>query len=222
MNPASARVALIHATPLSMPPVASAFAEIWPEADTFNLLDDSLSRDRTRADVPARVMHERFATLTQYALHAGARGILFTCSAFASEIEAARNGLSVPILKPNEAMLEAAAAHGGRIALLATFEATIGPMRDELLARAVAAGTTLDVVTAHAAGAFAALEAGDAEMHDARIANAVRGLPDVDVVMLAQFSMARARPVVAAQRPGVAVLTAPHAAVRQLRERMTG
>jgi len=222
MNRASARVALIHATPLSIPPVATAFAAIWPEADTFNLLDDSLSRDRTRADMAAPAMHERFAMLTRYALRSGACGILFTCSAFADEIEAARRGQAVPILKPNEAMLEAAASHGGRIALLATFEATIAPMRDELLARAASLGRSLEVVTGHVQGAFGALEAGDAQSHDASIADVARRLRGVDAIVLAQFSMARALPSVARECPAVTILTAPHAAVTQLRQRMAG
>ncbi|MDP7390338.1 MAG: hypothetical protein QGH07_00555 [Alphaproteobacteria bacterium] len=43
------RIALIHATVVSMDPTEQAFSELWPEADTFHLLDSSLSTDRAAA-----------------------------------------------------------------------------------------------------------------------------------------------------------------------------
>jgi hypothetical protein len=43
------RIALIHAVPMAIPPVAAAFDALWPEAERLNLLDDSLSVDRQRA-----------------------------------------------------------------------------------------------------------------------------------------------------------------------------
>jgi hypothetical protein len=52
-------------------------------------------------------MHERFQRLAQYAVDTGAQGILFTCSAFGPCIEAvARRHAGIPVLKPNEAMVE--------------------------------------------------------------------------------------------------------------------
>ena len=46
---AAHRITLIHATALSMAPTAGAFAELWPEAERANLLDDSLSTDLAAA-----------------------------------------------------------------------------------------------------------------------------------------------------------------------------
>ena len=43
----SKRIALIHATPVAMPPVVEAFRRGWTDVDTFNVLDEALS-------VPAR------------------------------------------------------------------------------------------------------------------------------------------------------------------------
>ena len=42
------RIVLLHATPVAMAPIAAAFRAEWPEAETVNLLDDSLSQDRSR------------------------------------------------------------------------------------------------------------------------------------------------------------------------------
>jgi hypothetical protein len=42
------RIALVHAVRVAMRPVEEAFARHWPDAVRMHLLDDSLSRDRSR------------------------------------------------------------------------------------------------------------------------------------------------------------------------------
>lgn len=64
--------------------------------------------------------------------------------------------------------------------------------------------------------AMAALTAGDPETHDRCIAAAAPRLAHCDVVMLAQFSMASARPAVQAVI-GDKVLTSPDSAVARLK-----
>jgi Asp/Glu/hydantoin racemase len=67
--------------------------------------------------------------LGRYAAGTGADAILFTCSAFGPCIEAvACDHASIPVLKPNEAMIEHAAARGRRIGLLSTFAPTLDSM----------------------------------------------------------------------------------------------
>ena len=77
-----ARIALVHAGAVSIPPIELAFQQLWPEAQIMNLLDDSLFLDRGAGALPP-AMTERFVTLGRYAAASGADGILFTCSAFA-------------------------------------------------------------------------------------------------------------------------------------------
>src|SRR5690242_15682996 len=60
------RIALIHATPVSIEPSRAAFAELWPEARTTNLLDDSLSADLAVAGRLDDRMVERFRELARY------------------------------------------------------------------------------------------------------------------------------------------------------------
>ncbi len=214
------RIALIHATALSVAPVAAAFAAHWPDAELANVLDDSLAPDRQRAAMAPETMFARFRMLTDYAVTLGARGILFTCSAFGREIDAARRGRDIPILKPNEAMFGVALHAGARIGLIATFEPSIPALSDEFAEAARASGREVECVSLHAAGAFEALRQGDGGRHDVLVADAACRLPDVDAIMLAQFSMARARDAVAAVRGAIPVLTSPEAAVRQLRARI--
>jgi hypothetical protein len=160
-------------------------------------------------------MTEHYLTLARYARGTGADGILFTCSAFGPCIEACARELSpLPVLKPNEAMIEEAIALAGpraRIGLLATFAPTLASMPPEFAAAAPQA----TLVPCLADAALRALDRGDAAAHDQEAAKAAVALRDCDVIALAQFSLARAAPLVA-QATGKPVLTTPDSAIRKL------
>ena len=213
------RIALIHALAHSVAPINEAMARDWPEAVRMNLLDDSLSADLARGGRGLdAAMHVRFQRLAQYAVDAGAEGILFTCSAFGPCIEAvARRHAGIPVLKPNEAMVaEAAQAQTegqGKLGLIATFAATLVSMPPEF-----PSGIALEPALAE--GALDALNAGDTQRHDALIAAQAVALRNRGCtrIALAQFSMARAR-TACEQASGLPVLTTVDSAVRALRLR---
>ena len=123
------RITFVHALKHSIAPIEASFARLWPDARLMNLLDDSLSADLARDGRLTDAMTRRFLSLGRYAASTGADAILFTCSAFGPCIEAvARELAPMPVLKPNEAMIEQAAARGRRIGLLSTFEPTLASM----------------------------------------------------------------------------------------------
>ena len=209
------RIALIHALSHSVAPINAAFERDWPEAVRMNLLDDSLSADLARSGKGLdAAMHERFQRLAQYAVDIGAKGILFTCSAFGPCIEAvAQRHAGIPVLKPNEAMIAEAAQGQGKLGLIATFAATLVSMPPEF-----PPGVAME--TALAEGALDALDAGDTQRHDVLIAAQAVALRERGCtrLALAQFSMARARNA-CEQASGLAVLTTVDSAVRALRLR---
>jgi len=210
------RIALIHALKHSIPAIEAAFARLWPEASLANLLDDSLSADLARDGALTPPMTDRFLTLARYARATGADGVLFTCSAFGPCIEAcARDLAPIPVLKPNEAMIEEALALAGptaRIGLLATFAPTLASMPPEF----AAAAPHVTLVPCLADAALTALDRGDPAAHDRAAAAAAVALRDCDVVALAQFSLSRAAKQVA-EVTGKPVLTTPDSAVRKLK-----
>jgi Asp/Glu/hydantoin racemase len=209
------RIALIHATPLAVEPINAAFRQMWPEALATNLLDDSLAPDLVReGGITARIV-DRFVTLAKYVRSAGADGIMFTCSAFGSAIEAARAAVDVPVLKPNEAMLDEALDAGTRLGVLATFEPSIPNFLVELESLAQGRGLRLDVRTRAVPDAMAELQAGRGEAHDRLIAEAATQMMDCDAVLLSQFSMASAAARIAST-PTCRVLTSPASAVARL------
>ena len=206
------RVALIHAVRVAIAPVEEAFARHWPEAERLNLLDDSLSRDRNRDKDLTPQLSARIAALAEYGVAAGANAILYTCSAFGEAIEAVKRAQRVPVLRPNEAMLDEALRHGNRIGMLATFGPTVAALEAEL--REI--NDSVSIRTICIPEAMKALDAGDGATHDGLLARAAPQLGDCDAVMLAQFSTARARDAVAAT-VRCPVITSPASAVLRLR-----
>jgi hypothetical protein len=210
------RIALIHATPLSLDPIHAAFREAWPAPTLADLLDASLSADLARDGTLTPAMIGRFQALGDYVVGCGADAILFTCSAFGPCIEAvAARHATIPVLKPNEAMIADALAKGRRIGLIASFAPSFASMLPEFQA----ADPGVEVVTAHADGAMAALAAGDGAQHDAIVARAAATLRHCDVIAFAQFSLSRAK-AAAEAASGRTVLTTPGAAVAALRRRL--
>jgi hypothetical protein len=212
------RVALIHAVTVAVDPVKAAFAEIWPDADTVNILDDSLSGDRARDAELTAAMQNRIGALGDYALSTGCDAVLFTCSAFGGAIETLARRVKVPVLKPNEAMFNDALSIGDRIGMLATFGPSVAGMEAEFEEQRRGSRATL-LKTVLVEGALDALKGGDATKHNELVAAAIDRLGDVDAVMLAHFSTSRAFAAVSG-RTKKPVLTSPRSAVLALRARL--
>jgi Asp/Glu/hydantoin racemase len=210
------RIALIHAVAAAVAPIEAAFLRHWPEVRRTNLLDDSLSGDREAAGALTPALAQRIATLAGYGVESGADGVLFTCSAFGPAIEAAGAGLSVPVLKPNEAMFEQALAIGKRIGMLATFGPAVASMEEEFRLLAAERKPAAQLETHIVPEARAALMAGDIAQHDGLIAAAAEAFEGCDTIMLAHFSMATAEER-ATEAVSLPVLAAPSAAVKKLR-----
>jgi Asp/Glu/hydantoin racemase len=204
------RITLVHALKHSIVPIEASFARLWPQARLMNLLDDSLSADLARDGELTDAMTERFLAIGRYAASTGANGILFTCSAFGPCIEAvAAEHAPMPVLKPNEAMIEQAARRGRKIGLVSSFPPTLASMPREFPA-------SVELVPKLAEGALPALDRGDRAEHDRLVTEAAKDLRDCDVIALAQYSMAPAADQVA-QATGKAVLTTPDSAVMKMK-----
>lgn len=200
----------------AMDAAVRAFATDWPEARISNLMDDGLFAwvRETGGVVPE--MYDVFRTLTRHIVSRGADGILFTCSAFREVIDACIAEFDVPILKPNDAMIEQALDAGSRIAVMATVGPTIPSISAEIREIAAARSRKIELVPYVVEGAFDALAGGNAEKHDALVAARAREIKDCDVIVLAQFTLSRAVPAVAAVS-NIPIFNSPGAAVAKLR-----
>ena len=214
-NPAL-RIGLIHAVPIAMAPIEAAFQELWPEVMRMNLLDDTLAPDLERAGELNKSISARISRLAGYCIDAGAKAVLFTCSAFGSAIEKTAASASVPVLKPNEAMFEHILTHGTRIGMLATFQPSVASMEAEFYAQARKKGVDAILETVTLPKARSAANAGDYLLHNRLLAEAALHFRAFDALMLAHFSMA---PALAEIQAAVAipVLAAPQSAITQLK-----
>lgn len=212
----SPRIVLLHATPVAMTPIHEAFNDLWPEAETVNLLDDGLTIDRAKEERLSPLLSDRFVALGQYGYSMDAQGILVTCSAFGPAIDQLAASLPIPVLKPNEAMFEAALQQGKRIGMLATFGPSLVTMCEEFERYAELTGSPATLETMLVPDAIDLLRNGDVSSHNRLVAEAAPKLSHCDAIMLAHFSTSRAAESVRG-RVSVPVLTAPHAAVNKLR-----
>jgi Asp/Glu/hydantoin racemase len=211
------RIALIHAMQLAIEPVGEAFRQLWAPARVTHLLEDSLAPDLAAAGSITPAIIDRIVELARYSERCGANAVLYTCSAFGTAIDEAKRSVGIPVLKPNEAMLEEALAAGSRVALLTTFEPSIPSLKAEIEQLASDRGVTLQIRTRAIPGAIAALQQGRGVEHDTLIAAAAAEIGKCDALVLGQFSMARAATGIPFA-PGRKVLTSPHSAVNRLKQ----
>lgn len=221
MPKSAPRIVLLHATPVAMEPIKSAMSRLWPEAEAVNLLDDGLTIDRAK-DGPelSEALVERFVDFGRYAARIGADGILVTCSAFGPAIDRMAAELSVPVLKPNEAMFREAIAAGRRIGMLATFAPAVSTMEEEFAQFTAEAGASNSLDTIVVPEAIDLLRRGDAETHNRLVAEMAPKFAQHDAIMLAHFSTSRAAEAVR-RTVNVPVLAAPEAAVSRMRTLVT-
>ncbi|HBM3060184.1 TPA: arylsulfatase [Klebsiella oxytoca] len=210
------RIVLIHATPLAIAPINEAFSTQWPEMQINNLLDDALSIDRAKAPELTQQLNSRINALVDYAVSIDATAVLFTCSAFGSAINSSAAKHTLPILKPNEAMFEAALKLGGNIVMLATFAPAVAGMEEEFYEMAKTYSSNAKLISYVVSGAREALNAGNTKEHNMLIVAAAQQHKNADAIILAHFSMEIAYSQVSASVK-CKVLSSPQTAVEKLK-----
>jgi Asp/Glu/hydantoin racemase len=210
------RIFLVHPTMLAMGPIDAAFKAQWPQAQTLNVVDESLYADLPQDGTLAPAVRDRLARLFRHCELSGAHGIVFTGSTFGPAVEAVRGSVGVPVLKSDEAMMDVAAEHGARVLIVATAKRALPVLCASFDAATARAGRGAQATTLWVRGAREAILTGDVELHDRLIADEIGAAKDFDVIMLGQISMVSARALLA---PGVAsrTLTSPDAAVARMR-----
>ena len=208
---------LVHTSATLVPIFAQLCKAKLPHVETFNLVDDSLVRAiTTRGSLTADIAR-RVAGYIASAEAGGADFILVTCSSIGPAVEAAAPFSAVPVLRVDQPMADEAVQTGRRIGVLATLPTTLNPTSDLVRRRAAHAGKSIELTSRLCEGAFDALMAGDAAKHDTLVAAALRELSaQVDVILLAQASMARVVDALPAADRRVPILASPPTAIAYL------
>ncbi len=211
------KLGLVHTSATLVPVFAALCKEKLPNVDVFNIADDSLVKGIREAGSLTATIARRVANYLESAELAGADYIMVTCSSIGPAVEAGAKLMGVPVLRVDQPMADKAVAMSKRIGVIATLSTTLEPTADLIQRRAVLAGKQIELTSKLVEGAFEALMAGDGTTHDLKVAAALKELSQqVDVILLAQASMARVVDTLASGDKCVPILASPNTAVDYL------
>jgi len=241
---------LLHTVPALAATFDALVADAVPGAQREHIVDAWMLETAIAEGVTPAVQ-ARVASHLRHLQDAGVDAVLVTCSSIGEAAEQAARSLRIPILRvdapmaaqavsllpslpshaidsgvfrpdtPSEGRRTQEPMASGRVVVLATNTATVGPTTRLIEREAAARGVDAAVTATVVAGAAAARAGGDQAEHDRLIADAVRVAAadaGADVIVLAQASMAAA-----AESAGVALplLTSPAGGVARLAETLT-
>ncbi|HXT13675.1 MAG TPA: aspartate/glutamate racemase family protein [Candidatus Angelobacter sp.] len=208
---------LVHTSATLVPVFAQLCKEKLPDVKVFNIVDDSLVKGIMTAGSLTAAISRRVAGYLESAELAGADYVLVTCSSIGPAVDAGAKLTGVPVLRVDQPMADKAVATGKKVGVVATLRTTLEPTADLIARRAAAAGKKIELTSKLCEGAFDALMSGDAAMHDAKVAAVLKELSrEMDVIVLAQASMARVVETLAPADKRVPILASPGIAVDYL------
>jgi Asp/Glu/hydantoin racemase len=212
-------VGFVH-TVLSLPPVFGALAEeLVPGTDVFHIVDESLLTNTRKTGSLSATTRRRALGYVLSAAEAGADVVVVTCSSIGPAVDASASFVPVPVLRIDEPMADEAVRLGSRVGVLATLRTTLEPTAELVSRRALAAGKQVDVVPHVCDGAFESLQAGERDRHDELVREGVRRLAaGVDVILLAQASMARVVDALPEEERTVPILSSPRLGMERVAE----
>lgn len=217
----STKLALIHTSATLVPIFQELVATYLADKDieVFNIVDDSLIKNTIRQNKLTADTARRVSDYIGSAEQAGADFILVTCSSIGPAVEASELLTSIPVLRVDRPMADLSVRIGKKIGIIATLETTLQPTMDLVSRRAEAIAKEVELVSLCCEGAFEALMEGNAEVHDQIVAESLRKLSSqVDVILLAQASMARVVDQLEQADKKVPILASPPIAMEYLAE----
>ena len=208
---------LVHTSATLVPVFQKLCADYLPGVNVFNIVDDSLIKDVIAKNELTSNTARRVVNYVGSAEAAGADLIMVTCSSIGSAVEASADLTGVPVLRVDQPMADIAVQTGSKIGVIATLPTTLEPTSDLVRRRALVAGKEIELTSRLCEGAFEALMSGDAEKHDKMVAKALIELSaEVDVIVLAQASMARVVDTLPEADKNVPILSSPGLAIQHI------
>lgn len=209
------RITMIHAIPESIPPVRLAFGEEFPEAEVINVMDEGLLIDFNDQITPQ--LRRRMSNLIGYCQDNRADAIGLACSVYAPVVDSAKDLVDVPLVSSYGPVMVDAVAAGKLVGLIASVQATLSDADHYLRLAAEEAGVAIEPKLCLAEDLVAVMRTEGQSGLERRLEEEVLKLaPEVDVVVLGQFSFAAALAHLQKVSP-VPVLSAPHSSARALK-----
>jgi Asp/Glu/hydantoin racemase len=198
-------------------------AKLLPGVQFMHVLDEPLlERVRQRGHL-AQEDAQQLGLHVAVAEQIGAQAVLVTCSTISPCVDDVRAKARLPVMKIDEAMIAEAVAQGSKIGVVATAATTLEPTRQLLQAQADLAGKGIEIELVLIKNALVALLDGDGDRHDQLVKKAVLELAKrVDVIVLAQASMARVLEVIPEAERSITILSSPHLALAAVKQQIEG
>jgi len=215
------KVGMVHSVASLVPVFNELASELLPGVEVIHLVDEGLLKDVLTSGQLTPSMARRFGLLASFAEESGAEMVMLTCSSLAPLVDESKDMVKIPLLKVDEAMADEAVKLGARVGVIATAYTTLKPTSDLIKARAALQGKEVAVETVLCEGAFDALRRGDLETHDHTVKDKLNDLMErVDVVVLAQASIARVVAQIPEKERKVPILSSPRLGVQRLKEKL--
>jgi Asp/Glu/hydantoin racemase len=189
------KIAIIHSTAVTIDVLKPLVNELLPNYKIVNFVDDSILPQLGENGGDLSAVKDRVMHYARSAQEVGADVILSACSSIGELAARMREEVSIPVVRIDDAMGEEAVKRGERIGVAATLATTLRPTMELLRQKAELAGKHVELEACLIDAAYQKLIAGDREGHDNILVEVLTALAGkVDVVVLAQASMARVLP----------------------------
>ena len=211
-------ICYLHTSHVLIPLFTELSKRELPGVEQFHMVDESLIKNTIRAQKLTKTTTRRVLAMVDSAREGGADAVVVTCSSIGQAASMARRLFDFPVIRVDEAMAEEAVRAGRRIGVAATLRTTLEPTVALLREKARAADRDVDVVESLCEGAFEAVLSGDVATHDRILTDSLTKLTSaVDVVVLAQASMARVVEKLPPDPRRLPIFSSPELAVKRAR-----
>ncbi len=201
-------VALIHSSADIVPLLTEVSKNVIADVELLHMVDEGMQSMIDAAGEVTEPITRRLCSYVMNAHEAGAEAAVLTSPALGTTIDAVQASVSIPVMRIDEAAVEAAVRLGGSVGVLSVDQLTLDATASFIRDRADAAGRNVVVEVRHCDDAEHALKNGDLEAHDYIATSAVDRLAGNDIILLADVQMARIVHA-AGERVDVPVLASP-------------
>lgn len=210
-------LAFVHTSSTLRPVFEQLCKDKHLDVDVMHISDDTLIQDVIADGALTESTSKRVLDHLTTAEKSVADYIMVTCSSIGPAVDAARSQLHKPVFRVDLPLADHAVQLGNKIGVVATLATTLNPTAELIRHRAEEAGKEIEIKAELCQGAFDALMGGNPEKHDAAVVEAVKNLAkEVDVIVLAQASMARVVEDIPDGEITIPVLSSPSLAIDYL------
>lgn len=193
----SKTLGLIYTAPAIVDSVNKLISETMPDVRKINITDDTILKFIGMTGKLTPGVYNIVLNYVRAAEQEGADAVLVTCSSISPCVDVVRFLVSIPVMKIDDPMTDLAINTGSKIGVVATLKSTLEPTKNLLIRKATTKGKTISIKEQLCQGAFEALSKRDEATHDKLVLDGIRKIAsDVELIILAQASMARLIPQV--------------------------